>query len=203
MYESDEYRTVLINCIQLIFEQCIFLDVHTVFFLSIFSIIIFVFWCAQKFCFYLFATCWTHLLKINKFRHARCIMLIPIPILVDLCTHLVASMTAVHENLSGGLQTLKYCIYVYFDNRPVYDALLLSSLWKHTTVCKISLCISCWIKNSWVPSPEIATMVSTKNQVNILFTNEYNNPICCVATVCHQVRCMHCGHLDLFHKGIP
>ena len=40
MYESDEYRTVLINCIQLIFEQCIFLDVHTVFFLSIFSIII-------------------------------------------------------------------------------------------------------------------------------------------------------------------
>ena len=153
MYESDEYRTVLINCIQLIFEQCIFLDVHTVFFLSIFSIIIFVFWCAQKFCFYLFATCWTHLLKINKFRHARCIMLIPIPILVDLCPHLVASMTAVHENLSGGLQTLKYCIYVYFDNRPVYDALLLS-LWKHTTFCKISLCILCWIKNSWVLSPE-------------------------------------------------
>ena len=28
------------------------------------------------------------------------------------------------------------------------------SLWKHTTVCKISLCISCWIKNSWVLSPE-------------------------------------------------
>ena len=33
-------------------------------------------------------------------------MLIPIPILVDLCPHLVASMTAVRENLSGGLQTL-------------------------------------------------------------------------------------------------
>ena len=80
-------------------------------------------------------------------------MLIPIPILIDLCPHLVASMTAVHENLSGGLQTLKYCIYVYFDNRPVYEASLLS-LWKHTTVCKISLCISCWIKNSWVLSPE-------------------------------------------------
>ena len=83
-------------------------------------------------------------------------MLIPIPILIDLCPHLVASMTAVHENLSGGLQTLKYCIYVYFDNRPVYEAPLLS-LWKHTTVCKISLCISCWIKNSWVLSPESIT----------------------------------------------
>ena len=80
-------------------------------------------------------------------------MLIPIPILIDLCPHLVASMTAVHENLSGSLQTLKYCIYVYFDNRPVYEASLLF-LWKHTTVCKISLCISCWIKNSWVLSPE-------------------------------------------------
>ena len=80
-------------------------------------------------------------------------MLIPIPILIELCPHLVASMTAVHENLSGGLQTLKYCFNVYFDNRPVYEASLLS-LWKHTTVCKISLCISCWIKNSWVLSPE-------------------------------------------------
>ena len=150
MYESDEYRTVLIICIQLIFEQCIFLDVHTVFFLScFFSIIIFVFWCALKFCFYLFATYWTHLLKNNKFRHARCIMLIPIPILVDVCPHLMASMAAVHVNLSGGLQTLKYCIYVYFDNREVYDTSLLS-LWKHTTVCKISLCISCSIKNSRV-----------------------------------------------------
>ena len=143
------------------FEQCIFLDVHAVFFLSFFFfIIIFFFWCALKFCFYLFATYWTHLLKINKFRHARCIMLIPIPILVDLCPHSVASVTAVLENLSGGLQTLKYCIYVYFDNRPVYDASLLS-LWKHTTVCKISLCISCWIKNSWVLSPESWVLLHT------------------------------------------
>ena len=46
--------------------------------------------------------------------------------LVDLCPHLVASITAVHENLSGDLQTLRYCIYVYFDNRPVYDASLLA-----------------------------------------------------------------------------
>ena len=75
-YESDEYRTVLINCI-----QC-----NIVFFLSFFFIIInFVLWCALKFCFYLFVTYWTHILKIKKSRHARCIMLIPIPILVNLC----------------------------------------------------------------------------------------------------------------------
>ena len=87
--------------------------------------------CTKNFI-YLFATYW----KINKFRHARCFMLIPIPILIDLCPHLVASMTVVHENLSGGLQTLKYCIYVYFDNRSVNEG-------KHTAVCKTSLCISC------------------------------------------------------------
>ena len=113
----------------------------------VFIIIIFVFWCALKCRFYLFATYWTHLLKMNKFRHARRIMLIPIPILVDLCQHLVASMTAAHENLSGGLQTLKNYIYVYFDNGPVYDASLLS-LWKRTTACKISPCSSCWIKKN-------------------------------------------------------
>ena len=28
------------------------------------------------------------------------------------------------------------------------------------------------------------------------------NPICCVATVCFQVRCMHWGQLGLFHKDI-
>ena len=154
MYESDEYRTVLINCIQSIFEQCILHDVHTVLFLSLFSsiIIIFVLWCALKFCFYLFATYCTHLFNMNKFRHARCIMLIP----KSYISRPLPTFGGLHDsgswNLSGGLQTLKYCIYVYFDNRPVYDASLLS-LWKHTMVCKISLCISCWMKNSWVLSP--------------------------------------------------
>ena len=124
-------------------------------FLFFFIIISFVLWYALKFCFYLFAHYWSHLLKINKFRHALCIMLIPIRILVDLCPHLVASIIAVHENLSGCLQTLKYCINVYFDNRPV-DVAPFLALWTHTTVCKKSLCISCWIKNSayWFLSPE-------------------------------------------------
>ena len=30
----------------------------------------------------------------------------------------------------------------------------------------------------------------------------YVNPVCCVATVCHQVRCMHWGHLGHFHRAI-
>ena len=104
-----------------------------------------------KILFRFFATYRTHRLKINKFRHDRCVMLILIHILVDICPHLVASTAAVHENLRGGLQTLKYCIDDDFKNRPVYDASLLS--WsRHTTVSKISQYISCWIKTSesWV-----------------------------------------------------
>ena len=30
----------------------------------------------------------------------------------------------------------------------------------------------------------------------------YVNPICCVATVCHQVRCMYWGHLGHFQRAI-
>ena len=30
----------------------------------------------------------------------------------------------------------------------------------------------------------------------------YVNPVCCVATVCHQVRCMYWGHLGHFHIAI-
>ena len=29
----------------------------------------------------------------------------------------------------------------------------------------------------------------------------YDNPICCVATVCHQVHCMYWGHLGHFHRA--
>ena len=60
----------------------------------------------------------------------------PMATSVVLCSHLVASTAAVHENLSGGLHISKYCICVDFDNRPVYDSSSVS-LWKHTTVCKI------------------------------------------------------------------
>ena len=42
-------------------------------------------------------------------------MLITIPILVDLCPHLVAFKAVVHENLSVGLQTSKYYTYVDFE----------------------------------------------------------------------------------------
>ena len=125
-------------------------------------------------------------------------MLIPIPILIDLCPHLVASMTAVHENLSGGLQTLKYCIYVYFDNRPVYEASLLS-LWKHTTVCKISLCISCWIKNSWVLSPESYILYpksfsSAVNNVKVIPNEECGKQH-------HMVVCNFTAHTPHVKKG--
>ena len=82
-----------------------------------------------KILFRFFATYWTHRLKINKFRHDRCVMLILIHISVDICPHLVASTAAVHKNLRGGLQTLKYCIYGGFRNRPVYDTSLLSWSW--------------------------------------------------------------------------
>ena len=30
----------------------------------------------------------------------------------------------------------------------------------------------------------------------------YVNPVCCVATVCHQVRCMYWGHLGYFRRAI-
>ena len=42
MYESDEYRTVLINCIQLIFEQWIFL-MYTQFSFFLFFPLLFLF----------------------------------------------------------------------------------------------------------------------------------------------------------------
>ena len=32
--------------------------------------------------------------------------------------------------------------------------------------------------------------------------NNYVNPVCCVATVCHQVCCMYWGHLGDFHRAI-
>ena len=35
---------------------------------------------------------------------------------------------------------------------------------------------------------------------NIYLFN-YVNPVCCVATVCHQVRCMYWGHLGHFHRA--
>ena len=35
-----------------------------------------------------------------------------------------------------------------------------------------------------------------------LGTYNYVNPVCCVATVCHQVRCMYWGHLGYFHRAI-
>ena len=34
------------------------------------------------------------------------------------------------------------------------------------------------------------------------WTFNYVNPVCCVATVCHQVRCMYWGHLGHFHRAI-
>ena len=37
---------------------------------------------------------------------------------------------------------------------------------------------------------------------NISLKYNYVNPICCVATVCHQVRCMYWGHLGHFHMAI-
>ena len=35
-----------------------------------------------------------------------------------------------------------------------------------------------------------------------LGTYNYVNTVCCVATVCHQVRCMYWGHLGYFHRAI-
>ena len=32
--------------------------------------------------------------------------------------------------------------------------------------------------------------------------SNYVNPVCCVATVCHQVRCIYWGHLGHFHGAI-
>ena len=39
---------------------------------------------------------------------------------------------------------------------------------------------------------------------NACLLNEQNyvNPVCCVATVCHQVRCMYWGHLGHFRTAI-
>ena len=36
----------------------------------------------------------------------------------------------------------------------------------------------------------------------ILMYVNYVNPVCCVATACHQVRCMYWGHLGHFHRAI-
>ena len=32
--------------------------------------------------------------------------------------------------------------------------------------------------------------------------SNYVSPVCCVATVCHQVRCVYWGHLGHFHRAI-
>ena len=152
MYESDEYTTMLINSIQLIFEQCIFLDIYTgFFFLFLFIIIIFIFWCALKFSFDFLPRIGPIFWNLTSLDMLGALCWCLIPILVDLCPHLVASTAAVHENLSGGLQTSKYYIYIDFENRPVYDASLLS-LWKYTMVCWMKN-KACWIKKSW-KSPE-------------------------------------------------
>ena len=39
------------------------------------------------------------------------------------------------------------------------------------------------------------------NSVYFQYVN-YVNPICCVATLCHQVRCMYWGHWGHFHRAI-
>ena len=39
-------------------------------------------------------------------------------------------------------------------------------------------------------------MIRSRSNLN------YVNPVCCVATVCHQVRCMYWGHWDYFHRAI-
>ena len=36
----------------------------------------------------------------------------------------------------------------------------------------------------------------------VLKRHNYANPVCCVATVCHQVCCMYWGHLGHFHRAI-
>ena len=44
--------------------------------------------------------------------------------------------------------------------------------------------------------------ISNTSSLEIQQSCSYVNPICCVATVCHQVRCMYWGHLGHFYRAI-
>ena len=56
-------------------------------------------------------------------------------------------------------------------------------------------------------NPLIFTPRVEKKKHYIVFTlfkmiDNYVNPVCCVAIVCHQVRCIYWGHLGNFHRAI-
>ena len=48
----------------------------------------------------------------------------------------------------------------------------------------------------------IVKVVLIPKMWRIDLSQNYVNPLCCVATVCHQVRCMYWGHLGHFHRAI-
>ena len=47
-----------------------------------------------------------------------------------------------------------------------------------------------------------STIPSREERFGCLQFFNYVNPVCCVATVCHQVRCIYWGHLGHFYRTI-
>ena len=62
-------------------------------------------------------------------------------------------------------------------NRFIYTVVCLSVMWHVTYVA--------------------TTRINTQHPIS-----NYTNPVCCVATACHQVHCIYRGHLGHFHRAI-
>ena len=81
-------------------------------------------------------------------------------------------------------------------HRPHYDV----------TVMDVTLIISqnaiSWILQLCWFNTNLGRWIIIKDIQNTELTPYYVNPICCVATVFHQVRCMYWGHLGHFHRAI-
>ena len=106
-------------------------------------------------------------------------------------THtLVASTAAVHENLSGDLQTLKctICMIIVGTDTLCYM--------KHVTIKELSLCIFMLNKEFWVLSHSVNNLIFT-NLVNILnaiflksrkpYLNTFNVEYCGLVTPCGNI----------------
>ena len=70
------------------------------------------------------------------------------------------------------------------------------SIVARSTVALTKLC--CGQDEDTLSVPRFSSFVIEKN----LQSPNYANPVCCVATVCHQVRCMYWGHLGHLHRAI-
>ena len=92
--------------------------------------------------------------------------------------------TNTHSYVENTSQSKQAC-YVFF-----------AILSRHLSLLQICVLIEC----KWT-SHMVSTVIAIKVSRYIMsYIFNYVNPVCCVATVCHQVRFMYWGHLGHFHR---